>query len=261
MFPKDGKSGRKRTKPWWKIQEEVSFLFETLFRPLENKILHDTRQRDIVGVLRQLDVGVIDSGVVQNRVKTLVEVQKRKRKVGIENFGSWVYKRNTLQAEELIIVSQEGFTSPVLTHAKKEGVRLGMLREVETGLIPQLNTTFLGPTRMWDKWWYASIFVQYADADEIVALNLQQALNNDDKIFGSASVLDLILMVQKEKGDLRSGELMTFIITCEGGLSYGGRPIKRVMITVEKQRRIWNPKTTFLPMTKYIPTDHKEELL
>jgi hypothetical protein len=257
MSSTDGKSAGKRKKPWWKIQEEVSFLFETLFRPLEKEILHDTRQRDVVGVLRQLDVGVIDSNAAQNRVKALVEVQKRKCKVGIDDFGSWIYKRNTLQAEELVIVSPEGFTSSVLTHAKKEGVRLGMLREVETAFIAQINSTFLGPTRVWDKWWFASVFVQYADVDEIRAINLQQILNYEDRVFGSASLLDLIQVVEKERGDLPSGQLNTFTITSDGGLSYCQRPIKCVMITAEKQRRIWNPKATFFAYEEVYP--HRSE--
>ena len=167
----DGKSKRKSKKPWWKIQEEVSFLFKKLFRPLEREILHGTRQRDIVGVLRQLDVGVIDSGIVHNRVKSLVEVQKRQSKVGIEDFGSWIYKRNTLQADELIIISQEGFTRSVIAHAKRENVKLGMLRQVETGFIQQIDSTVLGATRVWDKWWFASIFVQYGKTCTILWLS------------------------------------------------------------------------------------------
>jgi hypothetical protein len=45
-----------RRRPWWKTNEEIAFLFETLLKPFEETIIHDTRQRDIVGTLRQLDV-------------------------------------------------------------------------------------------------------------------------------------------------------------------------------------------------------------
>jgi hypothetical protein len=88
----DKKQQKPKTRqPWWKTPEKIAFLFETLFKPFETLILHDTRQRDVVGKLRQLDVGIIDQA--SKRVKSFVEVQKRKKKVGIEDLGSWDYKR------------------------------------------------------------------------------------------------------------------------------------------------------------------------
>lgn len=251
MSTTDRKFARKRKKPWWKIQEEVSFLFEKLFRPLEREILHDTRQRDIVGVLRQLDVGVINSGSVQSPVKALVEVQKRKSKVGIEEFGSWIYKRSTLRADELIIVSREGFTRAVVAHAKRENVRLGMLREVDTGYIKDIDSTFLGTTRVWNKWWFASIFVQYEDSDEIDVIEPQP--DYETKIFGPASPMDLIRMVEKNQGNRPSGQMLTFRVKGNGKLSYRERPLKVVMITAEKQRRIWNPKAHFFAYDEVYP--------
>jgi Helix-turn-helix domain len=172
-------------------------------------------------------------------------------KVGIEDFGSWIYKRNTLQANELIIISQEGFTRSVTAHAKRENVRLGMLRQVETGFIRQIESTVLGTTRMWDKWWFASIFVQYGDTGEIVALESQH--DYEEKIFGPASPMDLVRVVEKDQGDRPSGHFLTFIIISNGKLSYCQRPITHVMITAEKQRRIWHPKTRFFAYDEVYP--------
>jgi hypothetical protein len=183
-------------------------LGEKLFRPLEKEILYDTRERDIVGRLRQLDVGVIDSTSGENRVKALVEVQKRKSKVDLEDFGNWIYKRKTLQAQELIIVSEKGFTTSVVEHVKKlhsENVKLGILHEVDTGFIEQVDSTCLGITRILDQWWFASIFVQYGDADEVATVELGQLPNTEENIFGQESPMSLIRFVEKQQGERPSG--------------------------------------------------------
>ena len=138
---------------WWRVHEEVVAVFESLFQPMEAKVLHDTRQRDIVGQLRQLDVGVIDEGSGEQRVHALVEVQKRKAKVGLDDLGNWIYKRNTLQAKELVAVSEKGFSRPVLEHARKlhsDNLRLGILHETEAGFIERINSTCLGLVRVFD---------------------------------------------------------------------------------------------------------------
>ena len=77
------------------------------------------RQRDIVGTLRQLDVGVIDNVNEHRRVKSFVEVQKRRKKVTIEDLGNWVYKRHTLGASEMTIISETGFSASVIDHVEK----------------------------------------------------------------------------------------------------------------------------------------------
>jgi DNA invertase Pin-like site-specific DNA recombinase len=107
---------RSRRVPWWKTHQKLAFLFEKLLNPLEAAILHDTRQRDVVGILRQLDVGIIDQTAGVTQVKSFVEVQKRKKKIGVEDFGSWDYKRRTLNAGEITIISEIGFSAPVLAH-------------------------------------------------------------------------------------------------------------------------------------------------
>ena len=65
-------ANRTPNTPWWKTHEQISYLFEKLVKPLEARILHDTRQRDVVGILRQLDVGVIDEVDGQTVVKSFV---------------------------------------------------------------------------------------------------------------------------------------------------------------------------------------------
>ena len=198
---------RRPTKPWWKMQEEIAFLFEKLFRPIEDHVLHDTRQRDVVGVLRQFDVGVIDTASGEKNVLALVEVQKRKARVGIEDLGSWIYKQQTLKAKELVAVSEHGFTRSVIIHVQKlhaENVRLGKLHEVETGFIEQINSTCLGVTRRFDNWWFASIFVQYSDRDEIAVVPTS-SLDVEAPLLGSISPMGLIRVVEAQKGLLPSG--------------------------------------------------------
>jgi hypothetical protein len=244
-------------KPWWRVQEEVAFIFEKLFRPIEAHVLHDTRQRDVVGVLRQLDVGVIDEFSGERRVLALVEVQKRKARVGLEDLGSWIYKRDTLKANELVVVSEKGFTRPVLAHVQRlhgEKVRLGRLHEVETGLIEKIGSTCLGVTRVLELWWFASIFVQYADADEIGRVETN-GLDVEAPIFGVESPMGLIRQGEAQRGNIPPGQMHALTVEIEGSLTYGGRPLKRVLITAEKQRRIWDPKTRFYAYEELHPTN------
>ena len=103
---------KSRRAPWCNMQQKLAFFFEQALRPLEAAILHDTRQRDVVGILRQLDVGIIDGNAGIKTVKSFVEVQKRKKKIGINDFGSWDYKRRTLNATEITIISEVGRSGP-----------------------------------------------------------------------------------------------------------------------------------------------------
>lgn len=238
---------RKRSE-WWRNHEQVAAVFETLFQPLEARVVHDIRQRDVVGVSRQLDVGVIDDSTGERRVRALVEVQKRKSKVGVEDLGSWIYKRDTLKAAELVVVSERGFAASVLKHVKSlhhDTVRLGTLHQTEAGLLERLNSTCLGMVRVYDVFWFASILVQFADADEIKAVDLQ-GLDTEAKIFGTASPMGLIRYNEAQFGSQRTGTMHTLIFdTTDAALCYEGRPLKRILITSEKQRRIWEPTTHF----------------
>ena len=235
-----------QNKQWWKTQE-MTAIFERLFRPIEVQVLHDTRQRDVVGVMRQLDVGVIDERAGEKRVVSLVEVQKRKARVGLEDLGSWIYKQRTLGARELVVVSERGFTRPALAHVRQlhaDRVRLGKLHEVETGFIERINTTLLGITRIFDLWWFASIFIQYADADEIARVDTN-GLDLEVPIFGDASVMGLIRHGEAAVGQVPPGQMHALIVEVDRRLSYSGRPLKRVLITAEKQGRIWDSQRRF----------------
>src|SRR6516164_714886 len=146
-------SKRKEDKRWLN-QEKVVAVAEQLFQPLTAKVMYDVRHRDIVGVLRQMDVGVIDEGCGKPRVHALVEVQKRQSKVGMKDFGSWIYKRDTLKAQELVAVSEKGFAASVLKHVHKlhpNNVRLGTLHQVEKGFLEKFGSTLEGLTRIFNK--------------------------------------------------------------------------------------------------------------
>jgi hypothetical protein len=242
------KPNARKRKEWWRNHEEVVALLERLFQPLEARVLHDIRQKDVVGVLRQLDVGVIDESTGERRVRALVEVQKRKSKVGVEDLGSWIYKRDTLKAAELVVVSERGFAASVLKHVKAlhdDTVRLGTLHETEVGLLERFNSTCLGTVRVYDLFWFASIFAQFADADEIKPVNLQ-GLDYEAKIFETASPMDIIRRIETQVGSQLPGVMHAFICNiADPSVSYEGRPLKRVLITAEKQRRIWEPATRF----------------
>ena len=194
-------TGTGRRQPWWKDHEKVAFLFEKLLKPFEAHIEHDTRHRDIVGVFRQLDVGIIDEVGGTKSVKSFVEVQKRKTKVTIQDLGDWDYKRRTLGAVDIAILSEAGFSKAVLDHVKKlhkDTIRLGRLHETESGLIEKINSTCLGTVRIFEPWWFAGIFVQFADKDEIGAVQMSVEHIYEEKLFGAASPMDLIRQAETQ---------------------------------------------------------------
>jgi hypothetical protein len=245
--------------PWWRTQEKVAWLFETLLKPFEAKILHDTKQRDIANVYRQLDVGVIDDQTGEKRVKSFVEVQKRKSPVTIQNLGDWEYKRSTLGASEFTIISEAGFTSSVIKHVKRfhsETIRLGRLYPAEKGHIEKFDATILGVDRVLDLWWFVAIMVQYADKDEIVTLPHQSYSDTEAKIFGGTSPMDLVRFAEASsaQGGLASGQFHARIFDVLGHqMTYDNRALKRVILVAEKKRRIWEPKTQFFTYCGVFP--------
>jgi hypothetical protein len=248
---------RPRRNEWWRNHEQVAAVFETLYQPLEALVVHDIRQRDVVGVMRQLDVGVIDESSGERRVHAIVEVQKRKSKVGVEDLGSWIYKRDTLKASELVAVSERGFAASVLKHVKSlhgDTVRLGTLHEIETGLIERFNSRCLGIVRIYDQFGFASIFVQFGDVDEIKPIDLQ-GLDYEANIFGATSPMGIIRQIEAQSGSLPTGSMLALNCDMTGTAhQYDGRPLKRILITCEKQRRIWEPTTRFYTYDEVHPS-------
>ena len=227
-------------------------------KPFEETIIHDTRQRDIVGTLRQLDVGVIDNVNEHRRVKSFVEVQKRRKKVTIEDLGNWDYKRRTLRASEMTIISETGFSASVIDHVKElhpDTITLGLLHPTETGLIERFNATFLGIVHTLDLWSFASIIVQYADDSEIDIVPLATISSNEEKIFGSASPMDLVRWTEAKDPVPPPGKMRTlnFGINRNPLATYRDRELKRVIIVAEKNRRIWEPRTRFFAFSGIYP--------
>ncbi len=255
MAAKETNHSRKAEKPWWKIHEEIAALFERLYRPIEMEIRNDMRQRDIVGTLRQLDVGVIDPASPEASVNAFVEVQKRRSVVGIDDFGNWMYKLNTLNAKEMVVVSEKGFSKSVVNHVKKlypDTVRLGLLYKVETGFLKKFDVKTIDVKRVLNVWWFASILVQYDDDGEIE--NVTLPTDTTEKIFGAISPMGLIEYIEREQGERASGRMHTFVIRAKDqSLSYKDRIVKCVVMVAEKQKRIWNPKTLFFTYEEVYP--------
>jgi hypothetical protein len=102
-----------------------------------------------------------------------------------------------------------------------------------------------------DVWWIASIFVQYSDADEIAHVPIN-GLDFEAPIFdGDTSVMGLI-RDDEANGEARPGEMQSLILKLSPPLTY--EAAKRVLITAEKQRRIWDPKTRFYAYEELHPT-------
>src|SRR5215472_7233885 len=95
----------------------------------------------------------------------------------------------------MTIISETGFSASVIDHVKelhRDTITLGLLHPTETGFIERFNATLSGIVHTLDLWRFASIIVQYADDSEIDVVPLQTISSNEEKIFDSASPMDLV---------------------------------------------------------------------
>jgi hypothetical protein len=103
------------------------------------RVEHDVQLPDLQrpGATRQCDV-VVTTGQPPRETRTIVEVQRRGRKVELVMFQGWVQKMRDVGAQHLICVSMVGFPKSIVDHARLLGptVRLITLRELEEGRWP-----------------------------------------------------------------------------------------------------------------------------
>lgn len=130
-------------KPRWQIQEHVVAALEqhlnqrARVRPnVKLPVLEDPEREP-----RQCDV-VIEEGEEPRITRTIVEVQKRKRKPTVAEFDGWYTKMREVGAQHLLCVSEVGFPSSIERKAERIGptVRLLTLSQVEDdgSLLPSL---------------------------------------------------------------------------------------------------------------------------
>jgi hypothetical protein len=117
----------------WQYTEKVVQRLEQCIAP-DATVQRDQELPSLIaeGVVRQCDVTILwNAGPRQ--ILTIVEVQKRGRKVELKDFIDWREKRDEVGAHCLICVSEQGFPASVIAHAKLQGnrVRLLTLSELE----------------------------------------------------------------------------------------------------------------------------------
>jgi hypothetical protein len=116
----------------WEFQERVVELLERSLTP-DARVRTDKNLPSLkTGHIERFDV-VIERGTPPRETLTVVEVQKRGRKVEIGDFRNWLLKRDEVGAQHLICVSEAGFPDSVVDLAKMEGqsVRLLTLSELK----------------------------------------------------------------------------------------------------------------------------------
>jgi len=137
----------------WEEMEEVVKLLERAISP-EDSVERDVNLPSLSsrsGAMRQCDI-VIKHGRPPRQTISIVEVQKRNRKVDINTFGGWCEKLREVGAQHLICVSQVGFPQSIREKAKQTGpsVRLLTLKEMESNdewPINFLSNTVKNPRR------------------------------------------------------------------------------------------------------------------
>jgi hypothetical protein len=164
----------------------------------------------------------------------------------------------------MTILSETGFSASVIDHVKElhpGTITLGLLHPTETGFIERFNATFLGIVHTLDLWSFASIIVQYADDSEIDVVPLQTLSSNEEKIFGSASPMDLVRWTEAQGDPVPPpGKMRTLNFGINRNpldrnplATYRDRELKRVIIVAEKNRRIWEPRTRFFAFSGVYP--------
>lgn len=113
---------RKRTATPWLVHERLVAFLEKTIAP--GSIVRHNVKMPVLGSntrrRRQCDVVVL-AGKPPRQTTTIVEVQKRGRKVGISEFHGWLAKMNEIGANQLICVSERGFSRDVVEAAAKHG--------------------------------------------------------------------------------------------------------------------------------------------
>jgi hypothetical protein len=128
-------------EPHWKFVESVAALIErTLDRSAEIGRNQKLPSLKVPGARRECDV-TVRTGPPNRRTLSLVEVQKRRRKVDPTTFDGWCEKMREVGAQHLICVSAKGFPRSVVAKAALLGptVRLATLQELEQRLVSSLG--------------------------------------------------------------------------------------------------------------------------
>ena len=128
-------------EPRWKLIERVVALLEKTLTP-DCHIEHNKKLPELVtGTLRQCDV-IIRCGKPPRSTLTIVEVQKRNRKVTIGTYEGWCKKREKLGAQHLICVSVEGFPGSVVKDLAAQGDTVRLMTLCEPGEVPPFLRSF-----------------------------------------------------------------------------------------------------------------------
>src|SRR5262245_11249284 len=138
-MPRKGKPRKTRAEklpkpePRWKTVEKVVAFLEKSLAPAAN-VRHDVHLPNLVtGNPEQFDV-VVDAGEGPRMLRSVVEVQKRGKRVAPNDFRGWCKKREEVGAHRLICVSAEPFPKSIIDDVTKRlgpTVRLVRLRDLE----------------------------------------------------------------------------------------------------------------------------------
>lgn len=197
-----GKSGAD-----WLRTERVAGLIERALAP-EASVRHDVRLRELTsGTYRQCDI-VVTSGPPLRRTITIVEVQKRGRRVEIGMLDAWIKKRDELGAHQLICVSSHEYGKALQRRAVNDGrVRLVTLRRLEQAHWPvSLGSPYIDFSHRAVSSVERVTVTEIVDEEQSDAPLLQLgSIASDDRVFereGVDGYLTLAELVTEEFADL-----------------------------------------------------------
>lgn len=110
----------------WEFMERVVELLERSITPDAKVERGQWLPSLLTGHPAQIDVA-IRRGAPPRDTLTIVEVQKRGKKVEIGDFRGWLGKRDEVGAQHLICVSEAGFPESIVDLAKTQGARVRLL--------------------------------------------------------------------------------------------------------------------------------------
>jgi hypothetical protein len=206
-----------KTDPKWKVIEHVAALIEKTLDPGADVQLNQFLPELKSGGKRQCDV-TVRTGPAARRTLSIVEVQRRHRRVDVAMLDGWIGKMEAVGAQHLVAVSTRGFQKGAIARAQERGptVRLCTLQDLEAE-----RWSALGLNRAWT-------FVAH-DIGNYTRVGLHSdgppvtgRLENDDPRFTdpdgrSVSLNDIVRRaVMSHDGPVRKPGDHTFKISIEG---------------------------------------------
>jgi hypothetical protein len=201
----------KSNADWFKLEQLIKVI-ENSIDPT-SRVEHDVMLPSLtsgIGSKRQCDL-IIRTGNPPRETITLVEVQRRNKKVDILVFDGWIQKMREIGAQHLICVSISGFPDSIKDRAKQLGgtVRLILFTNPDIKTLPIKIFGFNYSFSEYSFSYKSEVKIKGLDHNKKIFQNLK--FHTDDKIFHGTdkmgtSISDLINIYLQKNNITEAGQ-------------------------------------------------------